>query len=144
MGFDDPKAKMSKSIGEKKKRHSISLLDSPEEIKDTIMRAATDSDRETRFDYASPGIKNILVLYEALTKKSRTEIEDQFSDGKYGKLKKELSEAVIAELEPIQKKYRRIIKEESYLDDVLKQGEDRAAEIAAETMVEVKEAMGLK
>ncbi|MEJ6950500.1 hypothetical protein [Natronospora cellulosivora (SeqCode)] len=44
-------------------------------IKDTIMKATTDSNKETRFEYASPGIKNILVLYEILTKKSREDIE---------------------------------------------------------------------
>lgn len=143
MGFDNPEAKMSKSTGEIKKRHSIGLLDSPDEIKDTIMRAATDSKRETRFDHASPGIKNILVLYEALTNKSREEIEAEFSEGKYGVLKNRLAEVVVENLKPIREKYNRIIKEESYLNNVLKEGEEKAAEIAAATMSDVKKSMGL-
>ncbi|RAK10253.1 tryptophanyl-tRNA synthetase [Halanaerobium saccharolyticum] len=144
MGFDDPEAKMSKSTGESKKRHAIGLLDSPEVIKETIMSATTDSNRETRFDYASPGIKNMLTLYQALTNQTQAEIENHFSDGKYGKLKKELAEVVIEILKPIQQKYKRIINEETYLNNVLKEGEEKAGGIAAKTMDEVKTSMGLK
>lgn len=108
------------------------------------MSATTDSNRETRFDYASPGILNMLTLYQVLTGQSRAEIESHFSDGKYGKLKKELVEVVIETLKPIQKKYNRIINEETYLDDVLKEGEEKATEIAVDTMDNVKKSMGLK
>lgn len=144
MSFDDPEAKMSKSAGEDKKRHAVGLLDTPDEIRDTIMSATTDSNRETRFEHASPGIKNMLTLYQALTKQSRSEIENHFSDGKYGKLKKELSEVVIETLKPIQEEYKRIINDETYLDQVLNDGKERVSEIAETTMDEVKKSMGLK
>jgi tryptophanyl-tRNA synthetase len=144
MSFDDPEAKMSKSTGESKKRHAVGLLDSPDVIRETIMSATTDSNRETRFDYAAPGIKNMLTLYQALTNQTQAEIENHFSDGKYGKLKKELAEVVIETLKPIQQKYKRIINEETYLNNVLKEGEEKAGEIAAETMDKVKTSMGLK
>ncbi len=144
MGFDDPESKMSKSTGESKKRHAIGLLDSPDDIRETIMSATTDSNRETKFEHASPGIKNMLTLYQALTNKSKKEIEEHFADGKYGKLKKELAEVVIETIKPIQQKYKRIIDEETYLDNVLKEGEEKAAEIASDTMDKVKRGMGLK
>jgi len=144
MGFDDPEAKMSKSADEMKNKHAVGLLDSPDEIRDTIMSATTDSNRETRFEHASPGIKNMLTLYQALTKQSRKEIEEHFSDGKYGKLKKELAEVVIETLKPIQQKYNRIINDNSYLDQILNDGKERAAETAENTMNEVKKSMGLK
>ncbi|MFW6230024.1 MAG: tryptophan--tRNA ligase, partial [Halanaerobium sp.] len=99
---------------------------------------------ETRFEYASPGIKNMLTLYQALTKQSREEIEEHFSEGKYGKLKKELAEVVIDTLKPIQQKYRRIINDQSYLEQVLNDGKEKAAKIAETTMDEVKKSMGLK
>jgi len=144
MGFDDPENKMSKSVGEITQRHSIGLLEPPNIIKETIMKATTDSNRETRFDYASPGIKNMLVLYESLTGKSRTEIEKHFEGENYGKLKKELVDVVIESLEPIQSEYKRIIKEESYLNNILEQGKEKAIEIASDTMDSVKKNMGLK
>lgn len=144
MGFDDPENKMSKSTAEIKKRHAIGLLDPPELIEETIMKATTDSNRETRFDYASAGIKNMLVLYETLTNKSRKEIEEHFAGANYGKLKRELVELVIEALKPIQSEYKKIIKEETFLNNVLKQGREKAGEIAVDTIETVKESMGLK
>ncbi len=144
MGFDDPENKMSKSVGEITQRHSIGLLDTPDIIKETIMKATTDSNRETRFDYASPGIKNMLVLYESLTGEPRADVEKHFEGKNYGNLKKELVDVVIESLEPIQSEYKRIIKEESYLNNILDQGKEKAIEIASDTMDSVKKNMGLK
>lgn len=143
MGFDDPENKMSKSTGEIKARHSIGLLDSKEDIKNTIMKATTDSNREFRFDHASAGVKNMLVLYENLSGKSRSKIEAHFAGSNYGQLKRELVELTIENLEPIQKEYQRIIKEDSYLDDILEKGQKKASQIAAKTLAEVKKNMGL-
>jgi tryptophanyl-tRNA synthetase len=143
MGFDDPESKMSKSIGEVKKRHSIGLLDPPDTVKDTIMKATTDSNRELRFEYASPGVKNMLVLYEALTGKSREEIEKHFENSNYGTLKKELIDVVVETLKPIQARFEEIIREETYLNNILKEGRERATEIAGDTLDTVKQSMGL-
>ncbi|MGH3566955.1 MAG: tryptophan--tRNA ligase [Pseudonocardia sp.] len=53
MAFDDPTSKMSKSIGAIRAGHSVGLLDSPDEVRKTIMRAATDSGSDTRFETGS-------------------------------------------------------------------------------------------
>lgn len=143
MGFDKPAEKMSKSLGEIKPRHSIGLLDSVDKIKDTIMKATTDSEKETRYEYASAGVKNLLVLYEVLTKSSKKEVEKHFNNKNYGFLKKELLEVVIDTLRPIQKRYEEIINDKSYLDKILKKGKERVNIIAANTLASVKEHMGL-
>lgn len=144
MGFDEPANKMSKSRAEVSDRHAIGLLDSPAKIKNTIMKATTDSDRETRFEYASPGVKNMLVLYEALTGESRTEIENHFAGSGYGKLKQDLVEVVVETLRPIQNKYQQLLEAEDYLTKVLNEGRDRAQTIAVQTLNQVKMRMGLK
>ncbi|MEN8906142.1 MAG: tryptophan--tRNA ligase [Clostridiales bacterium] len=144
MAFDDPETKMSKSIGEIKKGHAIWLLDTPNTIKKTIMRATTDSGQETRFEHASLGVKNLLVLYETLTGKTRTDVEKHFDGKNYGFLKKELVDVVVESLEPIQKKYDEITSEKSYLDNILKEGKDKASVIAEETLNSAKKLMGLK
>ncbi|HOA40747.1 MAG TPA: tryptophan--tRNA ligase [Halanaerobiales bacterium] len=143
MGLDNPEMKMSKSLGEVKKRHSIGILDSADDIRDTIMRATTDSNMETRFEYASPGVKNLLVLYQVMTNSSKEEVEDHFRGKNYGALKKELVEVVIERLRPIQEKYKEIVEEEGYLDNILNRGKERAKEIAAVTLQRAKEHMGL-
>src|SRR5690606_16734355 len=73
--FDDPTAKMSKS--NPNEYHAVHLLDPPDRIRKTVMRAVTDSGREIRFskDPARAGVNNLLELYEALTGQTREAIE---------------------------------------------------------------------
>jgi tryptophanyl-tRNA synthetase len=143
MGFDDPTAKMSKSMAETKKGHAISLLDDPGTIKKTIMSAVTDPGSETRFDYASPGVLNLLTLYEVLTGQSRPAIEDKFAGKGYGFLKRELVDTVVKTLEPIQTRYREITEREGYLDELLASGAARASAIADQTLADVRRLTGV-
>lgn len=50
MALDNPEIKMSKSIGEIRDGHSIGLLDTPDNIRKSIMRAVTDSGNDCRFE----------------------------------------------------------------------------------------------
>lgn len=143
MGFDNPEAKMSKSIGEKVSGHAVGLLDSPSKIKKTIMSAVTDSGREARFEYASPGVLNLLTLYEVLTGESRPEIEARFAGQGYGVLKKAVVDVVVSALEPLQKRYAEIMSDPQYIEDLLKHGADRVRPIAEQTMAEVRRATGI-
>lgn len=143
MAFNDPNVKMSKSSGEIIPGHSIWLLDKPDTIKKTIMSATTDSGNELRFDYASAGVKNLLTLYQVLTRKTPDQIENHFDGKGYGFLKKEVVEAVISVLQPIQNRYKEIIEDTQYIDDVLKQGKEKVMPIAEETLRNVKELVGL-
>ena len=54
MGLDDPAVKMSKSIAAVRKGHAIGLVDPPDEIRDGVMHAVTDSGREVRPGETSP------------------------------------------------------------------------------------------
>ncbi len=142
MGFDDPESKMSKSVGEQQTGHSIGLLDDYKSIKKTVMSAKTDCDNVARFDGASPGVLNMLTLYEVLTRKSREEIEAEFDGKGYGTLKKQLLEAIMAALEPIQKKYAELTEDPHYLDSILMDGAERVRGIAEKTMARVRQATG--
>ena len=59
-----------------------------------------------------------------------------------GAFKPHLAEAVIAHLEPIQKKYNEIISDEEYLEGILKEGQEAAEEVANDTLRKAKESMG--
>src|ERR1700693_3209967 len=63
MGLDDPTVKMSKS--ETGANHAVSLLDPPDKIRKTIMRATTDSNPAVDFETAGPGVLNLLSIYQA-------------------------------------------------------------------------------
>jgi tryptophanyl-tRNA synthetase len=141
MGLDDPEKKMSKSaVGS---GHAISLLDPPEVIRKKMMRATTDSNPAVDFETAGPGVRNLLSIFQAFTECSDDALRAQFSGMRYGDLKKTVAEAVIASLEPIQKRYRDIVAEKGYIARVLEDGAEKVRPIANDTVHKTKVAMGL-
>ncbi|MEZ4666636.1 MAG: tryptophan--tRNA ligase [Anaerolineae bacterium] len=143
MGLDDPTAKMSKSLAETRKGHAINLLDTHGTIKKAIMSAVTDPGSEVRFDHASPGVLNLLTLYEVLSGESRPSIEEKFGGKGYGFLKRELVDVVVKTLEPIQTRYREITESPGYLDNLIATGAERASAVADQTLREVRELVGV-
>jgi len=143
MGLDEPETKMSKSIGEKRDGHSIGLLDSEKSIKKAIMRSVTDSNAETRFEHACPGVLNLLTIYEVFSGKSKAEIEAHFEGKGYGFLKKELLSIVLDSLKPIQENFNYIMSNGDYLEQVLKASTDKVNAIATNKMEQVKSALGI-
>lgn len=143
MGFDDPEAKMSKSLAVTAPRHAVGLLDSPKEIKKTIMSAVTDSGCEFRFEHASAGVRNLVTVLEALSGESRESIAERYQGRGYGYLKQEVADAVVSALEPIQQRYHEIADDPATLDALLKRSADRVRLIAEATMQRVREAVGI-
>ena len=141
MGLDDPTQKMSKS--ETAANHAVALLDPPDKIRKTIMRATTDSNPAVDFETAGPGVLNLLSIYQAFSGASDDEMKARFTGLRYGDLKKEVAAMVIAHLEPFQERYLRIVSEPGYLAGVLRDGAERVAPIANQTVRLVKERMGL-
>jgi tryptophanyl-tRNA synthetase len=140
MGFDDPTVKMSKSA--EGQHHSVALLDDSKKARKTIMRAVTDSGRDIVFEPERAGLYNLLSVYQALTGRSRDEIATHFEGKGYGDLKKEVAEAVIAEIEPIQARYRELTADPSHIDGVLDQSVANLRPIVDQTMDAVRRAMG--
>jgi len=139
MGLDDPEKKMSKS--EPGAGHAIGLLDEPAVIRKKIMRATTDSKPGVDFDDPGAGVRNLLTIYQAFTEATNDTMRERFSGMRYGDLKKTVAEAVVAGLEPIQRRYRQITPEE--ITQALSLGSANATAIAQNTLQKVKRAMGL-
>ena len=143
MGLDDPTGKMSKSLGAQRAGHAIGLTDPPTVVRDAIMRAVTDSGRETRFAQAAPGVQNLLLIYEVLSGQSRAAVEAHFAGQGYGALKREVADLVIATLTPLRERYEQVLADPGYLEQVLREGADRVRPIAAATLSRVKELIGI-
>ncbi len=139
MGLDDPEKKMSKS--EPGAGHAIGLLDEPPVIRKKIMRATTDSQPGVNFENPGAGVRNLLAIYQAFTDSSDEAMRERFSGMRYGDLKKQVAEAVVAGLEPIQQRYHAITVDE--VSEALREGSQRARVIANDTLKKVKSAMGL-
>src|SRR5262245_6546597 len=109
MGLDDPEKKMSKStagVG-----HAVSLLDPPATIRKKIMRATTDSNPAVDFETMGAGVRNLLTIFQAFSDWNDAAVQSHFSGMRYGDLKKQVAEAVVAALEPVQKRYEEITRE---------------------------------
>jgi tryptophanyl-tRNA synthetase len=139
MGLQDPTAKMSKS--EDAPGQAIGIYDDPDTIRRSVMRATTDSLREIRFDPERPGLYNLLTIYQVLTGESRAAVEARFEGKGYGDLKKALVDVVIDALAPIQARCRELLASDE-LDRLLKEGAEKASEVANETLRHAKYAMG--
>jgi len=141
MSLDDPAVKMSKSSTTP--ASYISMLDDPDTITKKLKRAVTDPGTEVRYDpEEKPGVSNLLAILSLCSGKSVPELEREFSGKGYGHLKLATAEAVIAELAPIQERYRQIMAEAN-LGEILDRGSKKAATIAAATLFRVQQAMGL-
>jgi tryptophanyl-tRNA synthetase len=141
MGLDDPTTKMSKSaVGA---GHAVALLDPPERIRKTIMRATTDSASGVDFETMGPGVANLLSIFQAFSGWSEDQMRGHFTGMRYGDLKKQVAEMVIAKLEPLQQRYREITSDPGYLDSILRSGAEAVAPVANTTVRLVKERMGL-
>jgi len=143
MGFDDPTAKMSKSLAETQPGHAVALLDTPGRVKKAIMRAVTDSGNEFRWEQAGPGIRNLISVHQAISGESAESIASRFEGTGYGYLKKEVHGLVVDTLSPIQARYTELREDEAYLDQVLSAAAERAGEIAEGTMARVRAAVGI-
>jgi tryptophanyl-tRNA synthetase len=141
MGLDDPEKKMSKSTAGS--GHAISLLDPPDAIRKKIMRSTTDSNPGVDLENMGAGVRNLLTVFQAITEWPDGRLHNHFTGMRYGDLKKQVAEVVVAALEPLQQRYREITAEPGYIARVLAQGAERVTPLARETVDNVKKAMGL-
>lgn len=140
MSLDDASKKMSKS--NPNPGSYIALMDTPDEIRKKISRATTDSGREVKFDPASkPEVSNLITIYSQCSGLSIAEVEQRYEGQMYGPFKKDLAEVVVGVLEPLQQRYREI-RESGELRSILRQGAERASEMAEKTLQDVQRMMG--
>ena len=144
MGLDDPSMKMSKSRGETRPRHAIGLVDPPDAIRDAVMHAVTDSGREVRPERPSPGVTNLMRIYELLSGRRSEAVQSEFMGKGYAVLKRAVADLVVTTLEPIRRRYLDIAAEPGRLDAALDEGAERARPLADATLDRVNELMGLE
>jgi tryptophanyl-tRNA synthetase len=140
MSLDDASKKMSKS--NPNPASFIALLDPPDVIRKKISRAVTDSGKEVKYDLANkPEISNLISIYTHCSQLSIAEIETMYEGQGYGTFKKDLAEQVVAALEPIQQKYHEI-RASGEIKAILRQGAEKAMEMANPKLREAKQKMG--
>ena len=131
--------KMSKSYG-----NAISISMTAEETAKLIKKSKSDSERNITFDPENrPEISGLLTTAGICTGRDPREIAEEIGMGGAGQLKRVVTEAVNGYFAPIRERRAEIEKDMDYVADVLHEGNRRAREIAAATLDEVREAMGM-
>jgi len=141
MSLTNPTKKMSKSHGPKS---YIALTDSPENVRQKIAGAVTDSGPSKEM---SPGVKNLFDLLNYIsTKDVIDEFEKQYQVGtlKYADLKQTLTNEIIKLLKPVQRKRAQLIKKPDQVWEILENGAKQAQKIAKKNIGEIRKMVGVR
>lgn len=139
----DGKAKMSKSIG-----NCIYLSDDEDTVRKKVMSMYTDPNHIRVEDPGQVEGNTVFTYLDAFCKEKDVleEMKEHYTRGGLGdvKVKKYLNEVLQAELEPIRKRRAEYESDIDEIYNILKKGSDKAREIAAATLKEVREVIGLE
>ena len=141
MGLDDPSKKMSESA--ESPRNYISLMDPPDVIRKKIMSAMTDSNAIIEHDRRRPGVANLVTIMSLVTDDSYATIKARYEGKGYGDFKKDLAEAIVIYLQPLQAKINGFLQHPDALKDILEDGAKRARELAEKKMAQVRQNIGV-
>ena len=140
--LQNPTKKMSKS--EENPKGTIDLLDDPAAARNKIKSAVTDSLGVIRYDPENqPGISNLLMIHSSLSNEPIESIVQRFENKGYGELKKEVGDIVFDFLSDLQKRYREIIAS-GQVDEVLREGNEKAGRIAEKKLRKIKKKLGFQ
>jgi tryptophanyl-tRNA synthetase len=139
----DGAGKMSKSENQ---YATLYLSDDDELIRKKVMKAKTDAGTGGPGQKMPESVMNLFMLMGLVSEESIfKKFEKDYQDGsiRYGDLKKQLAEDMVTFISPIREKAESIRNNEKYLREVMEKGAEKARESARETMVLVRDAIGL-
>lgn len=135
LGLDG--AKMSKSRG-----NTIEIRMSADQTAKLIKKAKTDSQRTITYDPCErPEVSNLLMLASLCNGRDPRQLAEEIGDGGAGKLKALVTEAINDYFAPIRQRRQELADNEDYLLEVLHAGNDKANQVANETLDNVRKAM---
>lgn len=141
MGLQNPDKKMSKSDNDNE-NNIIYLLDDLKVIENKIKRSVTDSGSDIIYNDDKKGISNLLSIYSTITNNSIEKSEKYFEGFGYGAFKQAVADVVVEEFRPLQQRFNELLKNEDYINEAMKNGANRANDIAFKTLKEVKKKVG--
>jgi tryptophanyl-tRNA synthetase len=142
MDLQDPTRKMSTTGGSEE--GTIHVLDEPAAIEKKLRRAVTDSGSEIRRGPDKPGVSNLIEILAAARAATPAAVEVELADARgYGDLKAAAAEAVVALLAPVRERYSELRADEDALERTLAAGAAKARAIAAQTLADVRDCMGV-
>ena len=144
MSLRDGTKKMSKS--EESDYSRINLKDSADEINKKIKKAKSDSEQipdNIKALEKKPEALNLINIYSEISKITLNKVLNEMSGKEYSFLKTKLTEILVSEITPVGKEIEKLLKDKSYLKQILLKGKEKALIIAEENMKNIREKIGL-
>ena len=141
MSLQDPTKKMSKS--DDNPNSYILIMDPPEVIRKKISRAVTDSIGVINYTDEQPGVKNLLDILISIKGYSKDEVVELYKDKGYADLKKDVADAIVEELAPIQERVNNLLKDKKALEEIYKLGAEKANYAAIKNLRKMQKKIGL-
>jgi len=143
MSLRDGSNKMSKSDPSEYSR--INMIDDADGIAKKIRKAKTDPEplpvNKEGFE-GRPEAANLMAIYAALSDTTVDDVLAKFGGEQFSTFKQHLSDLAVATLAPIQDEMRRLVAEPDYVDQVMRDGAERAREISRPIIRDVHEIIG--
>ena len=140
MDLQAPERKMSTTGGSV--QGTVYVLDEPATIVKKVRSSVTDSASGVHRAPDKLGISNLIDILAAVRSIAPEEVEREFSGSGYGAFKQAVADAVVDYLAPVRERYEALRSDEPELDRILAGGAVKARAIAADTLVDVRAAMG--
>ena len=143
MSLKDGSKKMSKS--EISDLSRINLTDDKDQIINKIKKAKTDpmpmpktvSELEERLE-----AKNLIGIYASLTNSNIEKSVESFIGKNFSEFKEKLSEVLVDKIEPISLEIKKLLNDQTYLNNILQVGAEKANSIASKKIQNIKEIVG--
>jgi tryptophanyl-tRNA synthetase len=141
MDLQYPDRKMSTTGGSE--QGTVLVLDEPATITKKIRSAVTDSGTEVARGPDKAGITNLIEILAAVRGSAPEAVENEFDGAGYGAFKQAVADAVVEYLAPVRERYDELRSDESGLESVFERGAEKARKIAADTLEDVRQVMGV-
>jgi tryptophanyl-tRNA synthetase len=141
MDLQSPSDKMSTTAPSE--AGTLLVLEDEKSIIKKVKSAVTDSGSEVRVADDKPGISNLIEILAVIRGVDHGAIEREFEGQQYGAFKGAVAEAVVEYLRPVRERYEQIRPDEAAIQATLAEGAERAQAMAAETVADVRAAMGV-
>jgi tryptophanyl-tRNA synthetase len=141
MDLQYPERKMSTTGGSP--QGTVYILDDEKTVAKKFRSAVTDSGTKVVRAPDKPGISNLIDILAAVRGTTPEEVEASFNGSGYGAFKQAVADAVVEYLAPVRERYQELRADEGELERILVAGAEKARAIASDTLVDVREAMGV-
>lgn len=141
MDLQDPSKKMSKS--DANPNGFILIMDEPNVIRKKISRAVTDSIGVVNYTDEQPGVKNLINILCAIKGYTPEEVVEMYNGKGYADFKKDIGDAIVEELAPVQEKVKALLSDKKALEEIYKSGAEKANYTAMKTLRKMQKKIGL-